>query len=218
LPSSLYLIVREKKNLSKVFWGVLVFGVLWGFVFDFLETFNKAWIVGRLVFSQRIFGILPVDDIIGYALMTLFVIIFYEHFLDKSKGKSLSGNLIWGILPFLLVVICILVFFPFYPDLFKIPFVYLLGGFIAVIPTAVMIFYKPDLLPRFFKIAAFFFLVWFTSEFIALKTGGWYFPGQYIGEVKIFGVAFPFEELFFWMMLYASSISAYYEFFLDDLK
>ncbi len=218
LPISFYLLIREKKNLKKIFLAVLVFGGFLGFVFDFIETFNRAWIVERLVFPWRIFGVLPVDDLLGFLLMTWIMVIFYEHFLDDEKNKRISKNLFWALIPlcFLLVVTVFLYWLD--PRFLEIDYAYLVGGLVLIaFPVAFMIC-KPKLLPKFLMMAGFFFFVWFVAEIVTLKADGWLFPGQYIGSVNVFGVSFPFEELFFWMLFYAGTITAFYEFFIDDNK
>ncbi len=218
LVPSLYLIFREKKNFTKIFWAVFIFGGILGFIFDFLETLNKGWLVSRLIIPWKIFGVLPVDDYLTFFLMTFFIVIFYEHFLDDEKRKLVSENIMWALIPSLIILLALIIFFPINPNLFSIPYVYLVGGTIAIIPTAIISFYKPKLFVKFLKIAASFFFVWLITDIVALKTGAWYYPGEYVGKVQIFGAIFPFEELFFWMMLYASSIVAYYELFVDDLR
>lgn len=216
LIPSIYLMFRERKNYKKIFIAVFLIGGIFGFVFDFIETFNKAWIVDRLVFPWKVFGILPVDDIIGFLLMTLFIIVFYEHFLDDEKNKKISPYLIFALAPSLLITFAMVVVFLIEPGFLQMPYAYFYGGLIAISFPIIYTFSRPHLLSKFLKIAAFFFIIWFVSEIVAIKTGGWYFPGNYIGNVSVFGVSFPFEELFFWMMFYAASIAAYYEKMVDD--
>ena len=216
LIPSIYLSLRERKNYKKIFWAVLLLGGVLGFIFDFIETFNKAWITSRLVLPWKIFGVLSVDDFIGFLLMTLLIVIFYEHFIDDEKDRRISPHLIPTLIPSLLIALSIIIFFPLRPDIFNVPYAYLYGG-IAVI--AFPIFYcirRPELISKFLKVAASFFMIWFVAEIVVLKTGGWYFAGEYIGTVHVFGVTFPFEELFFWMMFYAASMVAYYERVIDD--
>lgn len=216
LIPSIYLSLRERKNYKKIFWAVLLLGGVLGFVFDFIEVFNKAWITNRLVLPWKIFGALPVDDLIGFLLMTLLIVVFYEHFIDDEKDRRISPHLIPTLIPSLLIALSVIILFPLRPDIFNIPYAYLYGG-IAVI--AFPVFYcirRPKLISKFLKVAASFFVVWFIAEIVVLKTGGWYFAGEYIGTVHVFGVTFPFEELFFWMMFYAASMVAYYERVIDD--
>ncbi|PIR05580.1 hypothetical protein COV56_02020, partial [Candidatus Kuenenbacteria bacterium CG11_big_fil_rev_8_21_14_0_20_37_9] len=56
---SIFLWLREKKNSPKIFLGVIFLGVIIGFIFDFIVTFNKGWIVTRLLFPYKFFGVLP---------------------------------------------------------------------------------------------------------------------------------------------------------------
>jgi len=218
LFGSIYLILREKKNFLKIFLAVVVFGFLYGFVFDFVETYNKAWTITRLVFPWKALGILPLDDILGFILMTLFIVVFYEHFLDDEKNRRISKNLKWSLIPIAVGSIPILVAYFVDLNLLRIPYVYLVGGILAIIFPFAFSLYKPRFLEKFLKLAAFFFIVWFVLELVALETGGWVFAGEYIGTVEILGLVFPFEELFFWMFWYAAAVVSYYEFFIDDKK
>ena len=218
IPSS-YLAIRIKKNWKKILLATFIFGIIFGFIFDFIETLNKAWYMERLVFPWRILGIVPLDDIIGFMLMTLFIVVFYEHFLDDEENKRISKNLIWSLVPSILVMaVIIIVYLRFGPTKFNMSYVYLKGGLASIVLPLVVSFWKPKLLGKLLKIGALSFFFVFTGEIVALKTGAWVFLGQYIGTVSIFGVVFPFEELFFWMMMYATTIVSYYELFIDDMK
>ncbi|MCK4805646.1 MAG: hypothetical protein KAS91_00470 [Candidatus Pacebacteria bacterium] len=219
LPIVFYLMIRRKKNIKKIFWAVIIFGGLFGFVFDFIQSVSKAWFVERLVIPWRIFGILPVDDVIGFLLMTLFIVVCYEHFIDDEKNRKVSKNLIWALVPSILATVAIILIFLFVgPESLKVSYAYLAGGSVAIILPIFMSIRKPKLIPKFLITGVFFSVVWFVAEIIALKTGAWSFPGEYIGTVSVFSVVFPLEELFFWVMLYAVTIVSYYELFIDDMK
>lgn len=215
---SFYLIARKKKNFKKIFWAVFAFGILVGLAFDFLETVSQAWVVPRIFLPWRLFGIWPIDDLLGYIEMTLLMVVFYEHFLDDEKSKKISKNLFIVLIGLSLSIIIIWGLFIINPASLKISYAYLKGGLIAIILPVILGWWKPRLIPKFLAMTAFFFPVWLTAEIIALKTGGWVFPGQYLGLIEIFGVKFPFEELFFWTLSYAAVLTAYYEFFIDDLR
>lgn len=217
LPPSLYLILRERKNLLKIFLAVIVFGTIFGFLLEFMAEINLAWVVPRAVFNWRLFGFFPVLDIIlGYMLMTLLIVVFYEHFLDDERNKRISKNFLWALVPSSIVSTIILLIYLINPDLLRVPYFYLITGTLAVIFPLTMSLHKPKFLRKFLEVAAFFFGVWFLSELVGLKVSGWIFEGQYIGHVTVLGATFPFEELFFWMMCYAATVVSYYEFFIDD--
>jgi hypothetical protein len=61
-------------------------------------------------------------------------------------------------------------------------------------------------------------MVYLSFELAALETNLWSFPGHYIGTVSVFGLTFPFEELFFWVLSSSTAAAAYYEYFIDDGK
>ena len=219
LLPSIYLILREKKNFWKIFWAVIIFGIIFGLGFDFIVTLNEGWVVTRLVFPFRLFGFYPlIDDILAFMLMTLFMVVFYEHFLDDEKNRRISRNLKWVLFLSLIVLVFIFIVYIINPNLLRVPYTYLVSGLFAIAFPLAVCLYRPRFLEKFLKLAAFFFVVWFVLELAALKGGGWIFPGEYIGMVEIFGLRFPFEELFFWMMWYAAAIVSYYEVFIDDEK
>lgn len=218
LIPSIYLMLREKKNFWKIFWGVFIFGVIIGFSFDFIVTLNQGWVVTRIVLPWKFFEILPIDNVIGWALMTLFILVFYEHFLDDEKNKKISKNLKWALIPFSTLLFLLLVLYIINPSLLKLPYIYLLGGSMAIIFPIALTLSKARFLEKFLKLGVFFFVVWFTLELVCLKNQGWIFPGQYIGQINILGLIFPFEELFFWMMFYSTTVVSYYEVFIDDRK
>ena len=106
------------------------------------------------------------------------------------------------------------------PELLIIPYFYFVGGVVLVlIPVISVLFKFPNLIVKFSKMGAYFFYSSIIYEITALKLGLWDFPGdQFIGWVSIFGTVFPFEELFFWIILGVLSVLSYYEFFDDDRK
>jgi len=219
LTSSIYLAFREKKNFKKIFWAVIIFGIIFGFGFDFVITFNKGWVVNGLVFPFRIFGFYPIiDDILGFMLMTLFIVIFYEHFIDDEKDKKISKNLKWIFIVSIIALSLIFIVYFINSNLLKTPYAYLVGGLAAICFPIIFGSSRPKFMIKFLKTAGFFFVVWFVLELVCIKNSGWIFPGQYIGMVNILGLRFPLEELFFWMMWYAVTIVSYYEFFIDDKR
>ncbi len=218
LLPAFYLTARKQKNAIKIFWAAIIMGGLMGFFFSFWETFNKAWVVTRLVFQYKVLGILPIDDTIGFILMTILIVVFYEHFLDDEKIKKISNNFIWALLLFSFLSCLTIWLFVTNQDLLRIKYAYFWGGMAAVIFSSYFIFHYQKFLFKFVALSAFFFFVWFVAEMVALKTGGWTFPGNYIGTVSIFNVNFPVEELFFWMGWYALTITAAYELSIDDMR
>lgn len=217
LLPSVYLFLREKKNYLKIGLTVLVLGFFMGFIFDVIQVVNNAWVVD-LVLPWKILGIEPWDNLIGYALMVLMIVVFYEHFLDSERKKKLSKKFLYFALGLSALLIVFLAILLNNPSWFKIPYSYTTLSLGAIVTPIVLAARRPSLIPKMLISAFVFFGIWFLNEITALKTGGWLFPGQYIGLVDVFGVSFPLEEIIFWMLWYAATMIAFYELFLDDCK
>jgi len=217
LSASVYLSLRERKNFKKIFWAILIFGIIFGLGFDFVVTFNKGWIVNELFFPFRLFGFYPIiDDILGFILMTLFIVVFYEHFIDDEKNKKVSKNIKWILIVSIAALSFIFAVYLINSSLLRIPYAYLMTGLMAICFPIVFGIGRQRFMIKFLKTAGFSFIVWFVLELVCLKNSGWIFPGEYVGLVNIWGLRFPLEELFFWMMWYSVTIVSYYEFFIDD--
>jgi len=217
LIPSVYLSLRKKKNLLKISLAVFTLGTLFGFLFDTIQVINNAWVVD-LVLPWKILGIAPVDNILGYTLMTLLIVVFYEHFLDDENNKRLSKRFARFFLILSIVMIIFYILLANSPDLFKISYSYVTLALIAIITPILLILRRPKFITKMLVMSAVFFGVWFLNVIVVLKTGGWAYFGEFVGWVTVFGVTFPFEELFFWMMWYAVTVVAFYELFIDDLR
>lgn len=99
-----------------------------------------------------------------------------------------------------------------------IPYTYLWLGFLAFIPLAYISLKRPRLFPKFLEVVPFFAFLYLAFEIIALKLGLWSFSGEYIGQVTLLGVSFPFEEFFFWIISSSAVAASYHELYLDDQR
>ncbi len=216
---TLYLGWREPKNWRKITMAVVLFGVIFPFFLDFIAEFTLTWSTVVRVFEAKIFGVVPVDNILGYMVMTLATVVFYEHFLDDERDPRISSNLIFGVVPGLVAVGLLLVIYFVCPELLHQRYPYLCLGLAAITPPIILAKERPKLIRKMVATAAYFFVMYFIIELFAVSYDWWIYTGDnYIGWVTIFGRTFPFEEFFFWMMFYAASTVSYYEIFVDDLR
>ena len=104
------------------------------------------------------------------------------------------------------------------PALLRIPYSYLaLGVILGLIPIILEAVHCPQKFRKLLQAQAYFFYLAFVYEVTALKLGWWAFPGtEFVGWLEVFGVRFPFEELFFWIMLGSLAALSYYQFFDDE--
>ena len=75
--------MKWKKNWKKIIISTLVFGGLFGFIFEFIAEFNHAYSVISTITPFKIFGVLPIDNVLGHMMMTMLTVVFYEHFVDR---------------------------------------------------------------------------------------------------------------------------------------
>ncbi len=219
LPS-VYLSFRDKGLIKKSILFSGLFGVPFAIIINYIAILSRTWWTPT-IFPFKLFGIISIDDFLWVFLYVYFIVMYYEYFLEhKFKDKlyyPYFKYLIIGILT-LFLIFSIVIFIN--PHLLNINYYYLKMGIIAMALPIIMVLLKfPNLFTKFFKAGAYFFYLSFIYEVTALRLKLWDFPANsFIGFVNIFGVQFPFEEFFFWIMLGAIAILSYYEFFDDDKK
>lgn len=219
LPS-IWLSIRTSAQVKKTFLFSLILSLPLGIFIDYIATLDKSWFVPTTVFPFRLFGVVPVEDLIWGFFLIYSIVIFYEHFLDKGKHELVDKRMKYLAWP---LIILMLVFFTLLftkPELLIIRYAYFwLGAIFFILPTITFLSFFPRLLSKYVKTASYFFLLAVLFELTGLQLNQWTFPGQnFIGWVELFGHRFPFEEFFFWFVMGAVSVLAYYEFFDDDRK
>lgn len=215
---SIYLAFRGPLPWKRIVYASLLFGFLLSQM-DFIAEFNKTWVVPKLFFADRIFGVVGIDVITWGFLWAFFILIFYEHFSEHDRSSKISRH--FKILFIASLFTCAIILARFYlsPAKLKMGYSYLFLGSVGFLVFLLIILKlkKPYfLLRKFLPTVIFFVFVHLAHELTALKLGQWYFPGQYLAKININGLIFPVEELFFWIFIGALIVLAYYEFFVDD--
>ena len=218
---SIYISIRGKEYWKKsvIFAGGGSIPLI--IVIDYISHVTGTWIIPETIFPFKIFNFVTFEVILWAFFTTYFVVMFYEYFLDKHATKRLwTKKTKYFFIIGLLIFTLFLFFYFFFPDYLRIPYWYMIFGVIIFLaPFLIHLFYKQKTTSKFLLPFIYFFFLNFTWEITALKLGWWSFPGtDFIGWVSIFGVRFPFEELFFWFGVLAISLLSYYEFFDDDEK
>lgn len=215
LPSILYLGWRRPKPWRKIVLAVLIFGLILGYFFEFIQEFNHAYAVESRVFS-KIFGVLPPDNVMGHSMMAALTFTVYEHFYVAKKSNRLNPK--WRKMLVIALVAALLVtaLYFVWPGAIQIRFSYAIFGTIALLPLVRYVWNKPSDLPMLTSFIPFFALLYFVAEWFAVKYSWWVYPGDsYLGWVDAFGIRFPFEELLFWMIFYAPAIVSYYKQYIE---
>lgn len=188
---------------------------------DIIGVINESWFVPASIFPFRLFGIVPLEDILWGFLLVYSTILFYEYFLDKGKNLFFVIKTAWTVILFFITLLFLSVVFLYLnPQVLNIQHFYLYSGVIFIlIPTLAFLIFYPKLIPKFLKTGAYFFFLGVIFELTGLRLNQWQFPSsEFIGWVSIARHRFPVEELVFWLILFSSAMLSYYEFLFDDKK
>lgn len=161
----------------------------------------------------------------------LYIVIFYEHFLDKqqkrsifsffsTKNEAITKPMEYFAL-FLFALLLFFIFFAFFsPTYLRVDYSYLaLGTIFGIIPLSVFLFKFPNFSVRFSKATLYFIFLAFVIEYVGLKLNHWTFPGtHFVGMANFFGFLIPYEEIMIYFILSTPAILSYYEFFDDDRR
>lgn len=225
VPAIYLLLKRGHLNSLKIFVTTIVIGITGGAV-DAAITANKGWWIPetQLVFHQRFFGIWNIDNTLCYMGGMLYIVVFYEYFLDVQRHRKLSRRFHYFAWLPIITSVTLVVFATIFPNLLSnIRYAYLTLALPFVVVPIILLFVLGrrnilELLGKFSLVSIFFFIVTLTNEITALRGGQWIFPGEYIGTVHLAGVIIPIEEFMMYIMMFAFTGLAYYEIFVDDLS
>lgn len=216
LPS-VYLSLKSRAKVKKVLLFSLLVSIPVAFIFELVAYGDNSWAVPTSVFPWRLFGFIPIEDLLWQFLTVYTLLIFYEHFCNRHFLPDISKRIrvmLWILYPAMLVVM-----FTFLANstLLQIPYAFLWLGLVFFPVPAIMFLVKHrSFFSSFLKVQLFFLYIHLLFELIGLKLGHWTFPGvHYIGWVSVLGQSFPVEELIFVMLIGAFAACAYYEYFTD---
>ncbi|HEX5448252.1 MAG TPA: hypothetical protein VFW90_03595 [Candidatus Saccharimonadales bacterium] len=184
---------------------------------DYAAVQDKTWSVPT-IFPFRIGGAVAVEDVVWFFLLTYMIIAYFEFFYDHLHHKTLGKRMPYLYLITLITLGCYALLSLTVGHAYDISYFYLKSGLVlGFFPVLGLLFEFPRLISTFFKTAPYFIAVCFIEEIVGLHGGYWSFPGShFIGWVQFGRYRFPFEEFFFWIILFSSTILAYFEIFDDN--
>jgi hypothetical protein len=221
---SIYLSFRLKVNKLKIFLFSLYFGIPFGAFIDFFMTKTNGWeVVRTFVPNYKIFGYATIVNIIWFIAYVYFVLIFYEYFFEKHKKEKVFNNWSKYFITFTTILFISIPFIYYYLNYLTLNYFYLIIGlFISIIPTLFFIIklHSCLLVKKAFLTSIFFTFLSLAYEIIALKLNIWRFVDakQFVGYINVLSVSFPFEELFFWIILGPFCGILMYDVFDENIK
>lgn len=221
IPSLILSILRPER-IKKTFYVSLIL-VPFMAVVDYVAEKTGTWIwpLPDSIIPFRFFNVVSVEVLLWIFLHVYVVVMFYQYFFEKKYIERFwDKRAKEALISTLLFFACFVFAFIFFPKKLEVSYWYFIFGSIGILPVVILEdMGYPLVFPKLLKTAIYFFYLNLTYEIVALKVGWWTFASnQFIGNMHLFGVQFPFEEFFFWIILFSLAILSYYEYFFNREK
>ncbi len=215
VPPAIINFVWLERSRAKIFWFSLLTTLLFAPPVELAARLTNAWDVQSVL--PRLFGIAPLENLLFAFLNFFWVLSFYEYFVDRDTNKKISPRFRWIIIGYCLL--SVLAFTTFFINQRAIAFNYhTLSLIILLVPGAIIFYQLPRILFKTWLPTIFFAGVFFVYEIVSLMIGSWWWPGEYLLPLNIFGHVFPLDDVIIWYLLSTPVLIGGYEFFVDDGK
>ena len=215
VPPAVTNFIWLKKSKTKIFAFSFITAFVIAPAIELTARLANVWDVQSII--GRPFGLIPIENMIFAFLNFLWVLSFYEYFIDKDSSKKISSK--FKILLAIYIFGAAAIYTIFFIDKNLVTLNYFTISIpLLVIPAILIFFNKPSLLKKSIKPTIFFALVFFYYEIISLIIGSWWWPGHYIFTTSVFGKIFPLDDVIIWYFLSTPVLIGGYEFFTDDFK
>ncbi len=215
VPPSIVNFLWLKNSRSKVLIFSLAATLLFAPPIELMARIKDVWDVVSIF--PRPFGLIPLENMLFAFLNFFWALSFYEYFTDKDLPTKINKK--FKYLLGLFVVFSILVFSLYFYNNELVGLNYFTIALIYLIIPSVIIFSKNSrLIKKTILTTIFFAIVFFVYELVSLKVGSWFWPGEYLFPIVIWGEIFPLDDVIIWYFLSTPALIAGYEFFADDFK
>jgi len=204
-----------KKSKLKIFIFSVFTGIIIAPAVELCARLANVWDV-QTIFA-RPFGLIPIENMLFAFLNFLWVLSFYEYFVDKDSSKKISTKFKFLTAIYILAAVIIYTIFFINRNLVTLNY-FAIAIPLLVIPAILIFWSKPKLIKKIILPTIFFALIFFYYEIISLIIGSWWWPGHYIFSTSIFGKIFPLDDVIIWYFLSTPVLIGGYEFFTDDSR
>ncbi len=202
-----------KKTRIKIFLFSIVTTLIFAPPIELASRLSNAWEVQSIF--PRLLGEISVENIIFAFINFLWVLSFYEYFINKEKGGGISRNFKYLIVFYFLLAITIFSLYFVNPNF--ITFTYFQTSIIVLIIPCIVIFSaRSSLIKKVILPTIFFAIVFFIYEVVSLIIGSWWWPGDYLFPLEIGGIIFPIDDIMFWYLLSTPALIGGYEIFMNE--
>jgi hypothetical protein len=181
--------------------------------FDYVMELNYGWRVST-IFPFLVFNLITVEFLTWAFFTFILVTSFYENFFSTNGRKS-NPSLKIFLSCISIYWVLFGIFFALGLNLVRFHYVYARIATIQLLILPIFIAWRlPSIRKLLLKMSFVFTIPWFVFEVVAVSRNMWFFPGEYMYLVNVFGVTFPIEEVIFWMFLTGPFIVATYLYFM----
>lgn len=215
VPPSLANFLWVKRSRVKILIFALVATAIFAPPVELALRLVDAWDVQSIM--PRVFGLIPIENMIFAFLNFFWVLTFYEYFVDKDTKDAISSKYKYLIYLFVFFSALVMILYYISPLLLKTNYI-AFSLIILVIPMILIFWKNVSLLKKTILTTMFFAIVFFIYEVVSLYIGSWWWPGEYYLPVMMFGKIFPIDDVIVWYLFSTPALIGGYEYFMDDDK
>lgn len=218
VPVTTVLAFRVPRLLPRAFAFAVLLSVGVVAAVDTIAHASKAWFA-MSAFDVRFLGLAPWEDLLLGIVLTTGLLLFYEwHEQPRHRARVRTAQWFRFAAFIALLVIAVTVAWHRDPGLLIVSHPFLKLGIAAiVIPVVIDVSRHRSLTAKFLRTTLYWAYALFAYELAGVHQGWWTFPGDaYVGWLSIGTLAFPLDELLFWVCGIAAGGLTYYEYFIDD--
>jgi len=209
---AVYLSVVNRRAIPAALLFSLAAALTFGLMVDYLGFINHVWDTPESIFSYWAFSLIPIENPMWSFLYIYIVVMVYECLANKKPSRP-TKRFFWFIAALVLLAVVVHLASDRIDALRNIPYLYLSAGLLFFVAPSVLFLAKyPKYLHNFVATACYMLPIAFANEVVGLTLGHWYFPSEadLLGRLSVLGVAIPFEELFFFIVIGPIAILTYY--------
>jgi len=204
-----------KNSRGKILLFALLATILFALPIELIARLANAWDVQSLF--PRLFGLVPLENILYAFFNFAWPLAFYEYFVDRDEKKKISSK--WKYLMTIFIVFSVIVYsiYAYNKAIISLPY-WVIGIFGLLIPFLIIYIKNPKLIKKVLLTTLFFGSVFCLHEIVSLYLGHWWWPGEYLFTINLFENVFPLDDVVIWYIFSTPTLIGGYEFFVDDYE
>lgn len=204
-----------KNSRARVLIFSIVALVLFAPPVELMARLKDVWDVSSIF--PRILGLIPLENMLFAFLNFFWGLSFYEYFINNDRPGKINKNFKYLVNLFLVFSIIVFSLYFYNQNIIGANY-FIIAIIVLVIPMTWLFFKKPLLIKKTIIPTLFFAVVFFVYELVSLKIGSWFWPGEYLFPINIWGEVFPLDDVIIWYFLSTPALILGYEFFTDDFS